>query len=89
LLGVGVFATRRQRGIPGRLVELILQLLDFGQQHTDDHLRFDWLSGIQFFGDLQCHTLFAVEKSCPAQPISHGFPRSFAASHEIVQREDR
>ena len=69
-LGVGMFGTRRDRGVARRLVELVLQFLDFDEQGADDGLRFRRLAGDQFFRDLQRHTLHVGEKQTSGQTDS-------------------
>ena len=66
-LGVGMFGTRRDRGVAWRLVEEVLQFLDLGEQRADNGLRFGRLVGDQFFRDLQRHTLHVGEKQVCGQ----------------------
>ena len=74
-LGMGMFGTRRDRGVARGLVELVLQFLDLGEQGADDGLSFRRLAGDQFFRDLQRHTRHVGEKQASGQTDS---PRASA-----------
>jgi hypothetical protein len=67
---VGVFGTGRQRGIARRLVELVLQFLDRGEEGAEDGPRFRRLAGNQFFRDLQRHTLHGGDNQTCGQTDS-------------------
>ena len=69
-LGVGVLGTGGHRGVTWGLVELVLQLPDFGEEGADDGLGLGRLAGNQFFGDLQRHALHVGEKLACGQTDS-------------------
>ena len=69
-LGVGMFGTRRDRGVAWGLVEPVLQFLDLGEPGAEDVLGFGRLAGDQFFRDLQRHTLQVGEKKASGETDS-------------------
>src|SRR5437763_12483865 len=69
-LRMGVVRTRRQRGVPRRLVQPLLQLLDLRQPYANDRLGFRWLPGNQFVRDLQRHAIQVAETLAPGQSDS-------------------
>jgi hypothetical protein len=66
-LGVGMFGTRRYGGVARRLVELVLQLLDLGEERADDGLCLRRLTGDQCFRDFQRHARHVAEKPATGQ----------------------
>ena len=83
-LGVGMFGTRRGRGIAWRLVEAVLQFLNLGEQRTDDGLRFRRLASDQFFRDLQRHALHVGEKQTCGQTDSQKTSSRAVADYWLI-----